>query len=173
MKKNNQQNKKNSTLRRASADPPSPPSRKDLLNNNSNSGTPPKKMNACPSLYPTSITPRVISQLKHYVTTICSQYHTPEDVPYHNVEHAYHVFLSANKLLDLMLCESPEGENNETIMNGSSSGGGGGGGMDTITNQMKNLSSGGSGKSSSSTMAIAKRYPCNSSIALIVADKLI
>lgn len=58
--------------------------------------------------FPQIITPLVISQLRHYVGVICGQYHIPTDVPYHNVEHAYHVFLSANKLLDLMLCETPE-----------------------------------------------------------------
>ena len=57
------------------------------------------------ALFPKCITPQIISQLRTYVYTICSQYHNPNHVPYHNVEHAYHVFLSANKLLDLMLCE--------------------------------------------------------------------
>jgi len=42
------------------------------------------------------------------VRKICRNYHASEEVPYHNVEHAYHVFLSANKLLDLMLCEQEE-----------------------------------------------------------------
>ena len=39
-------------------------------------------------------------QLHDYVRTIISGYN---DVPYHNREHAYHVTLSTNKLIDLML----------------------------------------------------------------------
>ena len=57
------------------------------------------------AMFPSMITPRVISQLRRYVLVICQNYHSSTRVPYHNVEHAYHVFLSANKLLDLMLCE--------------------------------------------------------------------
>ena len=65
------------------------------------------------ALFPKCITPQIISQLRTYVYTICSQYHNPNHVPYHNVEHAYHVFLSANKLLDLMLCEFTEEDGDE------------------------------------------------------------
>ena len=59
-------------------------------------------------LFPSSITPAVIDQLRRYVGVICGQYRGPEEVPYHSVEHAYHVFMSANKLLDMMLCEEPD-----------------------------------------------------------------
>ena len=85
--------------------------------NKNNNNTPPIP------LYPRSITPLIIAQLRHYVTIICHQYETPDQIPYHNVEHAYHVFLSANKLLDLLLCEEPE-----EIMGSSSADGAGGGG---------------------------------------------
>lgn len=44
----------------------------------------------------------VVEQLREYVLVTCENY---RNVPYHNVEHAYHVFMSANKLLDLMLHE--------------------------------------------------------------------
>ncbi|KAL7438881.1 hypothetical protein ACHAXH_006059 [Discostella pseudostelligera] len=55
--------------------------------------------------FPSQITPIVINQLQQYVTVICRQYPPAKDVPYHNVEHAYHVFISASKLLDLLLFE--------------------------------------------------------------------
>jgi hypothetical protein len=48
------------------------------------------------------ITEDVISQLKCFVHSILSRYN---DVPYHNREHAFHVVLSCNKLVDLMLQE--------------------------------------------------------------------
>jgi hypothetical protein len=47
------------------------------------------------------ITEQVIQELYNYVDTIISQYN---DVPYHRKEHAYHVVLSVNKLLDMMIC---------------------------------------------------------------------
>jgi len=74
-------------------------------------------------LFPSSITPAVIDQLRRYVGVICGQYRGPDEVPYHSVEHAYHVFMSANKLLDLMLCEEPD----EDYGFGRCGGGGGGG----------------------------------------------
>lgn len=58
--------------------------------------------------FPSQITPTVINQLQQYVTVICRQYPPAKDVPYHNVEHAYHVFISANKLLDLLLCKEEQ-----------------------------------------------------------------
>jgi len=48
------------------------------------------------------ITTMLISQLRKLVRRICEQYRS--NVYYHNVEHCYHVVISANKLLDLMLC---------------------------------------------------------------------
>ena len=59
--------------------------------------------------FPAALDPAIIQQLRTYTLSICKGYHSSDDVPYHNVEHAYHVFLSANKLLDLMLCEEDEG----------------------------------------------------------------
>jgi hypothetical protein len=50
--------------------------------------------------WPDPITDKVIGQLRHFVYRILSGY---KKVPYHNFEHAYHVTISANKLLDLML----------------------------------------------------------------------
>jgi len=52
--------------------------------------------------WPVIITSRFMGQLKDYVSKIVSLY---RNVPYHNFEHAYHVLISANKLLDLVLCE--------------------------------------------------------------------
>jgi hypothetical protein len=50
--------------------------------------------------WPRSMTPTVVAQLRLYVKTILSGYKT---VPYHNVEHCYHVVISANKLMDMIL----------------------------------------------------------------------
>jgi len=69
--------------------------------------------------WPQSMTPEFMLQLKDYVFNIVHLYH---NVPYHNFDHAYHVFISANKLLDLVLCEyeypplpnENENENNTT-----------------------------------------------------------
>jgi hypothetical protein len=54
--------------------------------------------------FPAALTRTIINQLYSYTWAICQGYHSSREVPYHNVEHAYHVFLSGNKLLDLMLC---------------------------------------------------------------------
>ena len=51
--------------------------------------------------FPAALDPAIIQQLRTYTLSICKGYHSSDDVPYHNVEHAYHVFLSANKLLDI------------------------------------------------------------------------
>lgn len=100
--------------------------------NNNNNHNPPHQQHSTSTstttttaLFPKCITPQIISQLRTYVYTICSQYHNPNHVPYHNVEHAYHVFLSANKLLDLMLCEfmeedGEEGDDDELLKEDSS-----------------------------------------------------
>jgi hypothetical protein len=50
--------------------------------------------------WPFSMTPDVVAQLRQYVKVILSGYQT---VPYHNVEHCYHVVISVNKLMDLIL----------------------------------------------------------------------
>jgi len=52
------------------------------------------------SRWPSALTREVIIELRAYVERIVQGY---QDTPYHNREHAYHVTLSANKLLDLML----------------------------------------------------------------------
>ena len=50
--------------------------------------------------WPLSITSEVIAQLRTYVKNILSGYN---EVPYHNFEHCYHVVISTNKMLDLIL----------------------------------------------------------------------
>lgn len=52
------------------------------------------------SSWPTALTEEVIGELRAYVKRIVGGYN---ETPYHNREHAYHVVLSANKLLDIML----------------------------------------------------------------------
>ena len=66
----------------------------------------------CPP-FPVALTSKVIDQLRAYVLAICQGYRPSKEVPYHNVEHAYHVFLSANKLLDLMLHQVDLGVTNQ------------------------------------------------------------
>ena len=46
------------------------------------------------------IAPAVVPQMRNYVHYILTQY---QNVPFHNAQHAYHVVLCANKLLDQML----------------------------------------------------------------------
>jgi hypothetical protein len=55
-----------------------------------------------PLEWPQMINEDVIYQLRIYIRNTLSLY---RGVFYHNCEHAHHVFLSANKLLDMMLCE--------------------------------------------------------------------
>ena len=52
------------------------------------------------AFWPEIVTDTIIRQLRQYVRTILQGYN---DVPYHNYEHAYHVFVSANKMLDIIL----------------------------------------------------------------------
>ena len=52
--------------------------------------------------WPTALSNEVVYLLRSYIIQILSLY---RDVFYHNSIHAHHVFLSANKLLDMMLCE--------------------------------------------------------------------
>jgi len=49
------------------------------------------------------VTPELLKQLREYVMQICSKYWA--SVHYHNLDHCYHVVISANKLLDMILCE--------------------------------------------------------------------
>jgi hypothetical protein len=50
--------------------------------------------------WPDTITPQVIEQLRSFVRTMICGYN---DVPYHSREHAYHVTISTNKLVDMLL----------------------------------------------------------------------
>ncbi len=53
-----------------------------------------------PDTWPQSITPLIMEQLQKYVQVILSGYN---DVPYHNFEHCYHVTISTNKLIDMVV----------------------------------------------------------------------
>ena len=53
-------------------------------------------------IWPEAIQETVISQLYDYISQILEAYRA---VSYHNRDHAYHVFMSAHKLLDMVLCE--------------------------------------------------------------------
>ena len=53
-------------------------------------------------IWPEAIQDTVISQLYDYISQILEGY---RGVSYHNRDHAYHVFMSAHKLLDMVLCE--------------------------------------------------------------------
>mmetsp|Transcript_32225 Transcript_32225/g.49972 ORF Transcript_32225/g.49972 Transcript_32225/m.49972 type:complete len:624 (+) Transcript_32225:222-2093(+) len=50
--------------------------------------------------WPSTITPEVIQQISAYVKTILAKY---QDTPYHNLEHCYHVTISTNKMLEMLL----------------------------------------------------------------------
>lgn len=52
--------------------------------------------------WPEAVTEEVIQQMHDYIYTILDMYRS---ISYHNREHAYHVFMSGHKLLDLVLCE--------------------------------------------------------------------
>eukprot|EP00550_Attheya_septentrionalis_P002544 CAMPEP_0198286510 /NCGR_PEP_ID=MMETSP1449-20131203/5583_1 /TAXON_ID=420275 /ORGANISM="Attheya septentrionalis, Strain CCMP2084" /LENGTH=778 /DNA_ID=CAMNT_0043984279 /DNA_START=20 /DNA_END=2356 /DNA_ORIENTATION=+ len=64
---------------------------------------------------PERLTPVVVAELREYVRRICSLY---RDMEYHNVKHAYHVVVSANKLLDLMLTEDEDYIRSESAAGG-------------------------------------------------------
>lgn len=53
-----------------------------------------------PSLWPSHLSSGAVEQMEAYCFKILSGY---KDVPYHNFQHAFHVVLSTNKLLDMML----------------------------------------------------------------------
>ena len=52
--------------------------------------------------WPKIITEEIVAQLYEYIHKILDMYRS---VSYHNREHACHVFISAHKLLDMVLCE--------------------------------------------------------------------
>lgn len=56
-----------------------------------------------PELWPADITPTVVQELQMYVEKIVERYYPTGIVPYHNAEHCFHVTLSINKLLDMVL----------------------------------------------------------------------
>mmetsp|Transcript_24586 Transcript_24586/g.58326 ORF Transcript_24586/g.58326 Transcript_24586/m.58326 type:complete len:277 (+) Transcript_24586:419-1249(+) len=57
-----------------------------------------------PDAFPTdSVNETVIRQLHSYVDAVLSGY---QDVPYHSFKHCYHVTISTNKLIDLILQDS-------------------------------------------------------------------
>lgn len=56
-------------------------------------------------LWPRALSQEVIDELRDYITRIIRAYSST--APYHNRQHAFHVTLSTNKLLDLMLLFNP------------------------------------------------------------------
>ena len=52
-------------------------------------------------LWPKAMSEEVIQELRMYIYSTLANY---KKVHYHSCEHAFHVFMSANKLLDMMLC---------------------------------------------------------------------
>ena len=57
--------------------------------------------------WPEPINDKVIAQLRAFCARILGTYN---DTPYHNMEHAYHVTISINKLLDLILNSDIQGQ---------------------------------------------------------------
>jgi hypothetical protein len=53
-----------------------------------------------PRVWPASVTDATLELVHEWCVRILTGY---KDVPYHNVHHAYHVIVSANKLLDMLL----------------------------------------------------------------------
>lgn len=56
------------------------------------------------SSWPESLTEEVVGELKEFVRAILLAYNA---VPYHNFEHAYHVTISTNKLVDMVVHQYP------------------------------------------------------------------
>ena len=56
-------------------------------------------------LWPEQLDDEAINEIKEYVTTILVGYN---DVPYHNFKHCYHVTISANKLVDMIVHVYPD-----------------------------------------------------------------
>lgn len=55
--------------------------------------------------WPQELDDGVIGQLKEFVGRMLKGYKPAAEVPYHSVEHAYHVVLSTTKLVDMMIAE--------------------------------------------------------------------
>jgi 3'5'-cyclic nucleotide phosphodiesterase len=62
--------------------------------------------------WPDTITSTVVAQLRAFVHTMVSGY---KQVPYHNREHAYHVTVSTNKLVDMLLHQPSDKETPKTF----------------------------------------------------------
>jgi hypothetical protein len=58
---------------------------------------------------PGQLTIQTVQELRTLVTFMLKTY---QDLPFHNFRHAYHVTISANKLMDLMLCTTEDSDNN-------------------------------------------------------------
>jgi hypothetical protein len=56
------------------------------------------------SLWPESLTEEIVEELKEYVKTILLGYNSN---PYHSFKHAYHVTISTNKLVDMIVHQHP------------------------------------------------------------------
>lgn len=56
------------------------------------------------NLWPEQLDDDVINEVKEYVETILRGYN---DVPYHNFKHCYHVTISTNKLIDMIVHQYP------------------------------------------------------------------
>lgn len=57
------------------------------------------------NLWPEHLNEDVIAEVKDYVKTILGGYN---DVPYHSFKHCYHVTISTNKLVDMIVHQYPE-----------------------------------------------------------------
>jgi hypothetical protein len=56
------------------------------------------------SLWPESLTEEIVGELKEYIKTILVGYNP---LPYHSFKHAYHVTISTNKLVDMIVHQHP------------------------------------------------------------------
>jgi 3'5'-cyclic nucleotide phosphodiesterase len=68
-----------------------------------------------PKYWPARITDSILELIHEYCLRILTGY---KEVPYHNFQHAYHVILSCNKLLDMLLQsqdESKGGKNGKKV----------------------------------------------------------
>jgi len=64
------------------------------------------------SLWPEPLTEEVVEELKEYVRTILELYNP---CPYHSFEHAYHVTISTNKLVDMIVHQYPNEKQAQTF----------------------------------------------------------
>ena len=64
------------------------------------------------SLWPEALTEDVVAQLKDYVQTILTGYN---GLPYHSFHHSYHVTISTNKLVDMIVHQYPNEKKAKTF----------------------------------------------------------